>query len=90
MNQITSEDKSDYSENISEDIYTVKNLAAKNRKNGTWPDTDAAIWALRAGSPANGIPKNIFLKIGRRVLVNEKRLWAAISKLQETKNASGK
>ena len=90
MNQITSEEIQHNTHIASENCYTVKNLAAKNRKNGTWPDTDAAIWALRAGSPANGIDKDVFLKIGRRVLVNEKKLWAAISRLQEAKDASGR
>jgi len=90
MNQITSEEQQDNSHTTSKNCYTVKKLAAKNRKNGTWPDTDAAIWALRAGSPANGIGKDVFLKIGRRVLVNEEKLWAAISSLQEAKDVSGR
>lgn len=89
MNQFTSKEQQDSSTPSSKKCFTVKKLAAKNRENGTWPDSEAAIWALRAGSPENGIGKDVFLKVGRRVLVDEEKLWAAISNLQEVKNASG-
>jgi hypothetical protein len=88
MNEITSNE--DNSKTTSKNCFTVKKLAAKNRENGNWPDSEAAIWALRAGSPENGIGKDVFLKIGRRVLVDEEKLWTAISNLQEARNVSGK
>lgn len=88
MNQITAIENQDSSQTTPKKCFTVKKLAAKNRENGTWPDSESAIWALRAGSPENGIGKDVFLKIGRRVLVDEEKLWAAISSLQEEKNAS--
>ena len=63
--------------------FTIKKFAAKNRENGTWPGSEATIWALRSGSPAHGIDKDVFLKVGRRVLVDEEKFWVAISRLQE-------
>ena len=65
----------------------VRKLAEKNREKGLWPDSEAAIWALRAGAPENGFG-NVFLKVGRTVLVDENELWLAIDRLQEAKNAS--
>tara|TARA_Y100000034_G_scaffold100960_1_gene124882 strand:+ start:660 stop:926 length:267 start_codon:yes stop_codon:yes gene_type:complete len=69
--------------------YKVRKLAEKNRKNGTWPDTDATIWALRAGAPENGF-RDAFLKVGRTVLVDEDKFWKAVDRLQEAINVSGK
>ena len=67
--------------------FTVKKFALKNREQGTWPDSESAIWALRAESPHNGFGE-AFITVGRRVLVNEQKFWEAIIKLQEAKNAS--
>lgn len=69
---------------MKKNYYTVKNLAEKNRKNGTWPDSEAIIWALRAESPENGIDEDVFIKIGRRVLVDEEKLWDCIQKMQSS------
>lgn len=87
MTQVSEKKKEPALSNL-KNCFTVKKLAEKNRENGTWPDSEAAIWALRAGSPANGIDKEVFLKVGRRVLVNEEKLWSAISRLQEGKHAT--
>jgi hypothetical protein len=65
-------------------IFTVKEFALKNLKNGTWPSSEHAIWALRAGSPQNGFG-NAFITVGRRVLIDEDRFWEAVYKLQEKK-----
>ncbi len=70
---------------IAEGIYTVKKFAAKNKDRGTWPDSESAIWALRAGSPQNGFSE-AFVTIGRRVLINEEKLWKAVALLQGGKN----
>jgi hypothetical protein len=69
--------------------FTVKKFAVKNREQGTWPDSESAIWALRADSPKNGFG-DAFVTIGRRVLIDDQKFWEAIAKLQEAKNASGK
>ena len=62
---------------------------AQKKEQGCWPDSDSAIWALRAGSPDNGFGE-AFVTIGRRVLIDEEKFWEAIARLQEVKNASGK
>ncbi len=67
---------------VSKRFFTVKNFSQKNKEQGCWPDSDAAIWALRAGSPDNGFGE-AFVTIGRRVLIDEERFWEAISRLQE-------
>lgn len=64
--------------------YTVKNFALKNREEGTWPDSEHSIWALKAGSPTNGFSK-AFIQVGRRVLIDEDKFWEAITCLQETR-----
>jgi len=69
-------------------VFTVKNFAKKNREQGTWPDSESAIWALRAGSPENGFGKDVFISIGRRVLIVEENFWRAVARLQEAKNVS--
>lgn len=66
-------------------FFTVRNFAKKNREQGSWPDSDSAIWALRAGSPDNGFGE-AFVTIGRRVLINEEKFWEAIEQLQGVKN----
>ena len=69
--------------------FTVKQLAIKNRQNGTWPDSESSIWALKSNSPENGFG-SAFLKVGRRVLVDEGKFWEAVDNLQEVRNASKK
>lgn len=88
MEQIVQEEtkKSTFSSNPRR-CCKVRKLAEKNREKGLWPDSEAAIWALRAGAPENGFG-NVFLKVGRTVLVDESELWLAIDRLQEAKNAS--
>ena len=73
---------------IEKKFFTVKNFAKKNREQGTWPDSESAIWAIRAGSPENGFGKEVFITVGRRVLVVEDQFWKALSHLQEAKNVS--
>lgn len=70
-------------------FFTVKKFANHNKAQGCWPDSDSAIWALRAGAPENGFA-DAFVTIGRRVLVDEEKFWKAIALLQEVKNVSGK
>ena len=70
-------------------FFTVRNFAKKNREQGSWPNSDSAIWALRAGSPDNGFGE-AFVTIGRRVLINEDKFWKAVSRLQEEKDVSGR
>lgn len=65
-------------------LYTVKGLAKKNKEKGTWPSSEASIWALRAGAPGNGFGK-AFITIGRRVLIDEGKFWEAVAHLQEGK-----
>lgn len=59
-------------------FFTVKQFARKNKEHGGWPDSDAAIWALRAESPENGFGE-AFVTIGRRVLIDEEKFWEAVS-----------
>ncbi len=70
---------------VAQGIYTVKKFAAKNKDRGTWPDSESAIWALRAGCPQNGFTE-AFLTVGRRVLINENKFWQAVAFLQGDKN----
>lgn len=70
-------------------FFTVRNFAKKNREQGSWPNSDSAIWALRAGSPENGF-REAFVTIGRRVLINEEKFWEAVARLQEAKDVSGR
>lgn len=70
-------------------FFTIKKMAEKNRQNGSWPASESALWALRQGSPGNGFG-GVFLTVGRRVLIDEKKFLEAIARLQEFKNASKK
>lgn len=71
---------------FAEKVFTVKKFAKKNKEQGTWPDSEPAIWALRAGAPENGFGDS-FITVGRRVLIVEKNFWRAVERLQESKNA---
>ena len=62
--------------------YTVKKFAAKNCEQGSWPNRESALLALRAGAPENGFG-DAFITIGRRVLVDEGKFWEAVVRLQE-------
>ena len=62
--------------------FTVKSFALKNRESGAWPNSESAIWALKARAPENGFGK-AFIHVGRRVLVDEDRFWEAVANLQE-------
>jgi len=64
--------------------FTVRNFAKKNKEHGCWPGSDLSIWALKANSPENGFG-DAFVKVGRRVLINEEKFWEAIGRLQEDK-----
>jgi hypothetical protein len=85
MNQIAASTTDDKIHGIFNNLFTVKNFAKKNKEVGAWPASESAIWALRAGSPENGFA-NVFVTVGRRVLINEKKFREAISLLQEKKN----
>ena len=69
--------------------FTVKSFALKNRESGAWPNSESAIWALKARAPENGFGE-AFIHVGRRVLVDEDKFWEAIARLQEAKDVSGK
>lgn len=71
-------------ETIERQLFTVKQFAKKNAISGTWPNSEHAIWAIRADSPKNGFGK-VFVKIGRRVLIDVDKWNEAISNLQEKK-----
>ena len=60
----------------------VRQFAEQNARKGTWPDSQAAIWALRAKTPENGFA-DAFLKVGGVVLVDENKFWEAVDKLQK-------
>jgi len=62
-------------------FFTVRKFAAKNRESGTWPASESAIWALRAGSPQNGFGP-AFINVGRRVLISEEKFLEAVARLQ--------
>lgn len=89
MNQVEQKETSKEKTISTGNFFTVQKFANKNKSQGCWPDTDAAIWALRAGSPENGFGK-AFVTIGRRVLIDEIKFCEAIANLQEAKNASSK
>lgn len=61
------------------DWYTVKGFADRNRKRGTWPSSEASIWALKQNSDTNGF-KDCFINIDRRVLINSKKFWEILIK----------
>jgi hypothetical protein len=87
MSQIVMKETTDVGTSVAKKFFTIRNFAKKNREQGSWPDSDSAIWALRAGSPDNGFGK-VFITIGRRVLIDEEKFWEAVARLQEAKNAS--
>lgn len=58
-------------------LFTVKNFAQKNKEEGIWPASEAAIWALRADSTENGFV-NAFITVKRRVLIDEDEFYKAI------------
>lgn len=87
MDQIVEKDMSEAVSALAGRFFTVKKFAEKNRKQGTWPDSESAIWALRAGAPQNGFG-NVFVTVGRRVLIDSERFWETVACLQEAKNAS--
>lgn len=66
-------------------FFTVRNFAKKNQENGTWPNSESAVWALRSGASENGFGK-AFVTVGRRVLIDEEKFWEAVACLQEQKN----
>ncbi len=82
MSQIIEQDASRIELASAGRFFTVKKFAEKNEKQGTWPESESAIWALRAGSPKNGFGE-AFITVGRRVLINEEKFWEAISHTQE-------
>lgn len=65
-------------------IFTVKNFAKKNKEQGTWPDSEASIWALRANSSTNGF-KDAFFTVNARVLIDEEKFETAIAVIQKNK-----
>lgn len=83
MSQTIERNENEIAHSSGEKFFTVKKFAEKNEIQGTWPRSEAAIWALRAGSPKNGFGK-AFISIGRRVLINEEKFWEAVSKLKNT------
>ena len=85
MDQIVVNNTDDKVQQISKTLFTVKNFAQKNKEIGAWPGSESAIWALRASAPENGFG-DVFVTVGRRVLINEKKIWNAIDRLQEQKN----
>ena len=89
MNQVNTKETTDTVTAVTKRFFTVRKFAIKNKEKGTWPNSESAIWALRAGAPGNGFGK-AFITIGRRVLIDEGKLWAAIEGLQEESNVSGK
>jgi hypothetical protein len=64
--------------------FTVKNFALKNKESGSWPSSEHAIRSLKANAPANGFGE-AFIKVGRRVLIDEEKFWEAIAQLQKTR-----
>ncbi len=85
MNQINTD--SNNTMEIFPKLFTVKNFAQKNKEIGAWPGSESAIWALRAGTSENGFGE-VFVTIGRRVLINEEKFWEAVARLQENRNVS--
>lgn len=61
---------------------TVKNFALENKKNNLWPDSEAAIWALRAHAPENGF-QSAFITVGRRVLIDIEKFWELVKRKKE-------
>ena len=68
-------------------LFTINKFAEKHREQGSWPGTPPVLWAFRAGSPENGFGE-VFVTVGRRVLVSEEKFWEAVARLQESKNVS--
>jgi hypothetical protein len=62
--------------------FTVKNFALKNRESGAWPSSESAIYSLKRFSPENGFGE-AFIKVGRRVLIDEDKFWEAVALLQK-------
>jgi len=59
--------------------FTVKQFAQNNKESGSWPASEAAIWAVKAESPKNGFEK-AFLKYKRRVLVDADKFFEILRK----------
>jgi hypothetical protein len=86
MDQVIVKNRNDKIQGIFQNLFTVKKFAKKNRESGTWPDSESAIWALRAGSPQNGFG-DVFVTVGRRVLISEQKFMETLARLQKSKNA---
>lgn len=82
MGLIIEQDANETAHSSAGKFFTVKKFATRNQELGTWPCSEAAIWALRAGAPENGFGK-AFINVGRRVLINEEKFWEAISHLKD-------
>lgn len=63
--------------------FTVKNFAQRNKKLGIWPDTEASIWALKAQAEEKGLSNGIFLKMGRRVLIDEEQFFKTLTEIHK-------
>lgn len=61
---------------------TIKEFALKNKNQGLWPNSEAALYAMRQNAPQNGFGE-VFLKVGRRVLIDEDKFWEAIKKMNK-------
>jgi len=90
MNLVEKKETKEAVQSIAGEFFTVRKYAEKNKKEGSWPSSEAAIWALRQNASSNGFGDGVFLKVGRRVLVSDTRFRQAMARLQEVKNASGK
>lgn len=87
MKDSSSENINSKIQDVARNVFTVKNFVQKNAEKGAWPSSEATVWALRAGSPGNGFG-DAFITVGRRVLIDEVKFWAAVIRFQEAKNAS--
>ena len=85
MSQIAVKEEREVANLGANKFFTVRKFATKNREQGSWPDSDPAIWALRAGAPENGFGE-AFITVGRRVLIDEEKFWEAVTRLQEAEN----
>lgn len=59
---------------------TVKQFIAK--QNGTWPSESALRSIILDESWGNKDFQGVFLRVGRRVLIDEKRFWESVRKMQ--------
>lgn len=58
---------------------TVKDFVKENQELNRYPNTEGTVWNIRQKMCKKGLEK-AFVKMGRRVLIDENEFWKALDK----------